>query len=116
MNSPKRPETKTENFALIASSILATAAYLVMLREFYSWWIVVPATLLALPIAAIVSSLLMEFAAAPVGRVICLAMGGVLLWTALTQDHRSGSAFMGLALSILGAAARKTEWNDGAKT
>src|SRR5438477_5318083 len=108
MKSLTRPETKTENFALLASSISATVAYLLMLREFYPWWIVAPVTLLAWPIAMILSVVLMEFAAASVGRVICLAMGGELLWVALTQDHRSGSAFMGLTFAILGAAARKT--------
>lgn len=109
MISPTRPETKTKKIALLVSSILATAAYLLMLREFYPWWIVAPVTLLAWPVGAILSFMFMEFAAGSVGRMICLVMGGALLWVAFTQDHRSRAACMGLAFSIWGVAARKTE-------
>ena len=98
-----------ESFGLLAGSISATAAYLIALREFYSWWTVAPVTLLALPIAMILAVMLMELAGTLVGRMICLALGGMLVWAAATHDQRSGSACMGIALLILGVTARKTK-------
>ena len=97
-----------ENFGLLVASISYTAAYLFTLSEVYSWWIVAPLTLLALPIAMILSYVVMEFAGTLIGRLICLAFGIALLWTAATHDDRSGSALTGIAFFILGATAQKT--------
>lgn len=107
MTSPAQRETKTENFALLASTIAGTAAYLLTLREFYSWWVVAPVALIALPIAMIFSVVVMEFAGTRIGRLICLALAGGLLWTAVTHDDRSGSALMAIFLFVLGVTARR---------
>ena len=98
-----------ENLALLSSSILGTIAYLLVLREYYAWWIVAPVTLFALPIAMIVAAMLMQVAGTPAIRLLLLALGGLLLWTAATHDDRLGSAFMGVALSILGVTAHKPQ-------
>jgi len=108
MNSPARPETKTENFGLLISSIAFAAAYLLTLGKFYTWWIVAPVALLAVPIAMILAYVVMEFAVTLIGRVICLVFGVALLWTAATHADRSGSALTGIAIFILGATARNT--------
>src|SRR5262245_36815951 len=107
-NSPARPETKAENFGLLVASISYTAAYLLTLHDVYSLWIVAPLALLALPMAMILSCVVMEFSGTLVGRLLCLAFGGALLWTAATHDNRSGSALTGIAFFILGATARKS--------
>jgi hypothetical protein len=108
MESPAPRETPIENIALLASSISGTVAYALVLREYYSWWVVAPATLIALPIAMIVTALVLNFAGTHVSRIVFLGLGALLLWTAATHDDRLGSGFMGAALLILGAMARKT--------
>jgi hypothetical protein len=107
MTYPARPETKSENFGLLAASILYAAAYLLTLREVYSWWIVAPLTLLAFPIAMILSFVVMEFAGTLIGRLTCLIFGSLLLCMATSHDYRRESALTGAAFFILGAAARK---------
>ncbi len=84
MEPPAQPETPTENIALITSSVSGTVAYVLVLREYYSWWVVVPVTLLALPVAMIVAALVLNFAGTTACRLIFLSLVGLLLWTAAT--------------------------------
>ncbi len=109
MDPPAQRETPAENIALIVCSISGTVAYVLVLREYYSWWVVAPVTLLALPIAMIVAALVLNFAGTTAGRLIFLALGGLLLWTAATHDDRLGSASMGTALVVLGLMAKKPD-------
>jgi hypothetical protein len=97
-----------ETFAPLSSSIAGTVAYVLVLREYYTWWIVAPVTLFALPIAVIVVALLVQVASRLVIRLPLLALGCLLLWTAATHDHRLGSAFTGAALLVVGLTAKKS--------
>ena len=98
-----------ERLALVICSVSATGAYLVALREFYAWWVVVPVAFIALPISMILSALALQFAGMPIGRLIFLALGSGLVWIAVTEDQRVGSAFMGAAFLVLGTSARTPE-------
>ena len=106
MNSPARRETKPENLAALVASVSYTAAYVLVLREVYSWWVVAPVVLFALPIATMLAVIVIDFAGTWVGRLVCLAFGAALLWAAAMQADRTGSALMGTAFVISAAAAR----------
>jgi len=106
MHLPAQRQTKPENLAALVASISYTAAYVLMLREVYSWWVVAPVILFAFPTATMLAVIVIDFAGTWIGRLVCLAFGIVLVWAAATHSDRSGSALMGTAFFISGAAAR----------
>ncbi|MGE5191056.1 MAG: hypothetical protein ACM3U2_01050 [Deltaproteobacteria bacterium] len=109
MNAPPRRATTAERVALLGSAISGTVSYLLALREFQPWWIVAPVAFLALPIAMMFSAAVIQWGCTLTCRIIFLALGTGLLWTAANEEHRVGSAFMGMAVLILGSTARKAE-------
>lgn len=103
----RHPESKLHSLAIVVSSGLGAAAYLLALREYYSGWVVLAASMLAVPGAMIVTCLLSLSCDSPLSRVLIIGVGSMFLYYGWTLPDRLGTLLMGIAFLVIGVLASR---------
>ena len=106
-STARHRESNLHSAAIVVAGGLGAAAYLLDLGEYYSGWVVLAASVLAVPGAMIVACLMSLSCDNTLSRVLIIGLGSMFLYYGWTLPDRLGTLLVGMAFLVIGALSSR---------